>query len=245
MAKLFSILIVIVLWFVVATLAQSPLLPEPLAVAEAALRDTRSLALPYHLACTLLRVAVAFAIAGLFGLVVGYAMGKYRSIDRFGDVWLVILLNLPALVTIILAYIWLGLNEPAAIAAVALNKFPNVVVLVREGTRALRQDLDEVAEVFELSWPARIRHIVLPQLAPYLAAAFRSGISIIWKVVLVVELIGRPNGVGFVLGSAFALFDLVTIFVYSISFIVIMLAVENLLVQPFERNANRWRRQPA
>ena len=245
MAKLLSIVSVLLLWLAVAAVAHSPLLPAPLAVAEAALRDTRSLALPYHLACTLLRVAAAFVIAGLLGLVVGYAMGKSRLFDRFGDVWLVILLNLPALVTIILAYIWLGLNEPAAIAAVALNKFPNVVVLVREGTRALRPDLEDVADVFRLSWPARIRHIVLPQLAPYLAAAFRSGISIIWKVVLVVELIGRPNGVGFVLGTAFSLFDLTTIFVYSIAFIAVMLAVESLLVQPLERNANRWRHQPA
>jgi len=172
-------------------------------------------------------------------------MGKSRLVDQIGDPWLVILLNLPALVTIILAYIWVGLNEYAAIAAVALNKLPNVVVVVREGTRALSSDLEDVAQVFRIPGPAKIRHVVLPQLAPYLAAAFRSGIAIIWKIVLVVELIGRPNGVGFVLGSAFSLFDMVTIFAYSIAFIAIMLVVENLLVQPVERNANRWRRKAA
>jgi hypothetical protein len=32
------------------------------------------------------------------------------------------LLNLPALVIIVLAYVWAGLTETAAIAAVALNK---------------------------------------------------------------------------------------------------------------------------
>jgi NitT/TauT family transport system permease protein len=245
MAKLLSLAFVAVLWAVAATAAQSPMLPGPLTVVEALVRETQSLALPYHLTCTLLRVVAAFAIAFSLGLVAGYAMGKYRLIDQVGDPWLVVLLNLPALVTIILAYIWIGLNEPAAIAAVALNKFPNVVVVIREGTRALSRELEEVAQVFRLSRPATIRHIVLPQLAPYLAAAFRSGISIIWKIVLVVELIGRPNGVGFVLGSAFSLFDMVTIFAYSIAFIAIMLVVENLLVQPLERNANRWRRKAA
>ena len=245
MIRILSLAVLIVLWTVAAAAVHSPLLPGPAAVAEALVRDSRSLALPYHLACTLLRVVVAFAIAFLLGLAAGFAMGKSALIDRIGDPWLVILLNLPALVTIILAYIWVGLNETAAIAAVALNKFPNVVVLTREGTRALSAELEEVAEVFCLSWPTRIRHIVLPQLAPYLAAAFRSGISIIWKIVLVVELIGRPNGVGFVLGSAFSLFDMVTIFAYSFAFIAIMLAVESLLVQPLERNASRWRRKAA
>ncbi|MGC1558689.1 MAG: ABC transporter permease subunit [Bradyrhizobium sp.] len=245
MIRILSLAVLIVLWTVAAAAVHSPLLPGPAAVAEALVRDSRSLALPYHLACTLLRVVVAFAIAFLLGLAAGFAMGKSALVDRIGDPWLVILLNLPALVTIILAYIWVGLNETAAIAAVALNKFPNVVVLTREGTRALSAELEEVAEVFCLSWPTRIRHIVLPQLAPYLAAAFRSGISIIWKIVLVVELIGRPNGVGFVLGSAFSLFDMVTIFAYSFAFIAIMLAVESLLVQPLERNASRWRRKAA
>jgi NitT/TauT family transport system permease protein len=245
LTRLLSLAGLIVLWAALAAAVHSPLLPGPVAVAEALVRDSRSLALPYHLSCTLLRVVVAFAIAFSLGLAAGYAMGKSSLVDRIGDPWLVILLNLPALVTIILAYIWIGLNETAAIAAVALNKFPNVVVLTREGTRALSAELEDVADVFCLSWPARIRHIVLPQLAPYLAAAFRSGISIIWKIVLVVELIGRPNGVGFVLGSAFSLFDMVTIFAYSIAFIAIMLAVESLIVQPLERNANRWRRKAA
>lgn len=245
MTRILSLAVLIVLWTVAAAALHSPLLPGPAAVAEALVRDSRSLALPYHLACTLLRVVVAFAIAFLLGMAAGYAMGKSALVDRIGDPWLVILLNLPALVTIILAYIWVGLNETAAIAAVALNKFPNVVVLTREGTRALSTELEDVADVFCLSWPTRIRHIVLPQLAPYLAAAFRSGISIIWKIVLVVELIGRPNGVGFVLGSAFSLFDMVTIFAYSFAFIAIMLAVESLFVQPLERNASRWRRKAA
>jgi NitT/TauT family transport system permease protein len=245
LTRFLSLAVVLVVWTVVAAAAHSPLLPGPLAVAEAMLRDTRSLALPYHLACTLLRVLAAFLIAFSLGIAAGFAMGKSGILDRIGDPWLVILLNLPALVTIILAYIWIGLNETAAIAAVALNKFPNVVVLTREGTRALSAELEDVADVFCLSWPARIRHVVLPQLAPYLAAAFRTGISIIWKIVLVVELIGRPNGVGFVLGSAFSLFDMVTIFTYSIAFIAIMLVIESLIVQPLERNANRWRRKAA
>jgi len=245
LARLLSLTVLIVLWAAVAAALHSPLLPGPVAVAEALLRDSRSLALPYHLACTLLRVAAAFAIAFSLGMAAGFAMGKSSLVNRIGDPWLVILLNLPALVTIILAYIWVGLNEAAAIIAVALNKFPNVVVITREGTRALSPELEDVAEVFRLSRMARIRHIVLPQLAPYLAAAFRSGISIIWKIVLVVELIGRPNGVGFVLGSAFSLFDMLTIFTYSIAFIAIMLAIESLMVQPLERNANRWRRQAA
>jgi NitT/TauT family transport system permease protein len=148
-------------------------------------------------------------------------------------------------VVIIFAYIWIGLNETAAILAVAINKLPNVIVVVREGARALDPEIDEMAKAFQFTAFKRIRHIVMPQLAPYLAASSRSGLSIVWKIVLVVELIGRPNGVGFVLGSAFSLFDMATILSYAICFVILMLVIESLLVQPLERRANRWRRRPA
>jgi NitT/TauT family transport system permease protein len=156
-----------------------------------------------------------------------------------------VLLNLPALVIIVLAYIWAGLTETAAVSAVALNKLPIATVTVREGARSLDTALDEMAQVFRMRAWTRIRHVVLPQLAPYLAAAARSGLSLVWKIVLIVELLGRPNGVGFEIGVAFQLFDVTRILAYALAFVAVMLAVETLLVQPLERHIARWRQRPA
>ena len=82
-----------------------------------------------------------------------------------------------------------------------------------------------------------------PQLLPYLAAAARSGLSITWKIVLVVELMGRPNGVGFVLNMYFQSFDVTGIVAYGLGFAAIMLVVETALLQPWEKRANAWRRR--
>ena len=245
MPKLLSLAALIAIWAVAAALAQSRLLPGPLTVGATILTDLRSGELPFQMSCTLARVTGSFAIAMVLGTIAGYATGRSTTIDRYADPWLVVLINMPALVTIIFAYIWIGLNETAAILAVAINKLPNVIVVMREGARALDPDLDEMAEAFKFTWFSRIRHVVIPQLAPYLAASSRSGLSIVWKIVLVVELIGRPNGVVFVLGSAFSLFDMAKILGYAISFIALMLVIEGLLVQPLERRAIRWRRRPA
>ena len=243
--RILSLAALLAIWAVAAALAQSRLLPGPLTIGMTILADLRSGELPFQMSCTLARVTGSFAIAMLLGSIAGYAMGRSRAVDRYADSWLVVLINMPALVTIIFAYIWIGLNETAAILAVAANKLPNVIVVMREGARALDPELDEMAKAFKFSWITRIRHVVIPQLAPYLAASSRSGLSIVWKIVLVVELIGRPNGVGFVLGSAFSLFDMAKILSYAISFIALMLVIESLLVQPLERRAIRWRRRPA
>jgi NitT/TauT family transport system permease protein len=245
MPRVYSLTALVVLWAVAAALIQSRLLPGPLTVGTTILADVSSGELPFHMACTLGRVVSSFAIAMVLGSIAGYAMGRSKALDRYADPWLIVLINMPALVTIIFAYIWIGLNETAAILAVAVNKLPNVIVVMREGARALDPELEEMAGAFQFSRLSRIRHVVIPQLAPYLAASSRSGLSIVWKIVLVVELIGRPNGVGFVLGSAFSLFDMARILGYSISFIALMLVIESLLVQPLERRAIRWRRRPA
>ncbi len=222
-------------------LAASRLLPEPLAVVDVMLREARSGALFFNLGTTLARVAISFALAMFFGTVFGVLMGRSVTLDRLGDPWLVVLLNLPALVIIVLAYIWIGLTDTAAILAVALNKLPNATVTIREGARSLDAGLEEMATVFAMPWQTRLRHVLLPQLAPYIAAATRSGLSIVWKIVLVVELLGRSNGVGFEIGTAFQVFNVALLLAYALPFVGIMLAIESFIVQPFEQHVSRWR----
>lgn len=243
--RLGSIALLLAAWTVGSHLAGTQLLPAPEAVALAIVHEARSGALGISLGVTLLRVLVSFTIAMVLGTVIGLGMGRLSWLNRVADPWLIVLLNLPALVIIVLAYIWIGLTETAAIVAVALNKLPLAIVTVREGARALDPTLDEMATVFRMGEWTRLRHVVLPQLAPYLAAAARSGLSLVWKIVLIVELLGRPNGVGFEIGVAFQLFDVTRILAYALTFVAVMLAIENFLVQPLERHVSRWRLRPA
>jgi NitT/TauT family transport system permease protein len=243
--RLLSLGLLIAAWYAGSLFAGERLLPAPQVVALAMLDEARSGALALNLGVTLARVAAAFIIAMALGSALGLIMGRSRVSDRLGDPWLIVLLNLPALVIIVLAYIWAGLTETAAVSAVALNKLPIATVTVREGARSLDTALDEMAQVFRMRAWTRIRHVMLPQLAPYLAAAARSGLSLVWKIVLIVELLGRPNGVGFEIGVAFQLFDVTRILAYALAFVAVMLAVETLLVQPLERHIARWRQRPA
>ena len=146
-------------------------------------------------------------LAMSIGMVLGLVMGRSPTVDRWLDAWLVVFLNLPALVMIVLCYLWIGLNEAAAVTAVALNKIPMVTAMMREGARALDPALDAMARVFRMGRWARLRHVVVPQLAPHVASAARAGIALIWKIVLVVEFLGRSNGIGFKIHLYFQLFD--------------------------------------
>jgi NitT/TauT family transport system permease protein len=241
-SRVLSLLVLMVLWQVAATLADTATLPSPLAVAQRAYQEAASGLLGAQLGVTLLRVAVAFTLAMALGIAIGIAMGRWRRLDAWLDPWIVLGLNLPALVTIILCYVWFGLNDAAAIVAVAINKIPLVVVTVREGARALDADLAQVARAFRLDRWRSFVHVALPQLFPYLMAAARSGLSLIWKIVLVVELLGRSDGVGYQLHLFFQLFDITGLLAYALAFVAVVMAIEAALLRPLEARCSRWRR---
>ena len=114
MIRALSLAALLALWQAAALFADPRRLPGPGLVFETMAAEAQSGALFSNLAITLARVLAAFALAMSFGAAIGYAMGRHRTLNRLLDPWLVVLLNLPALVVIVLAYIWAGLTEVAA-----------------------------------------------------------------------------------------------------------------------------------
>jgi len=237
-----SIAFLLALWQSLALALNSPTLPTPMVVASTFWQATLSGELPYHLGITLLRLLASFSIAMTLGCAIGVILGQNKQLDAFFDNWLVIFLNVPALVTIILCYVWFGLVEPAAILAVVINKLPNVIVTVREGARSLDKDLLEMAQSYRFDKRKTFRHVVWPQLYPFVMAATRSGLALIWKIILVVELLGRSNGMGYQLHLYFQLFDVAGLLAYSFAFVAIIQLIELLILKPLDRKAQRWRR---
>lgn len=237
-----SLLLLLALWEAGARIAGSRLVPTAGAVLSTLAHETLDGPLLHQLGVTLLRVAAAFFVAMIIGGVIGVALGRWRRLDAFFESWLVLLLNLPALVVIVLAYVWFGLTEAAAVGAVAVNKIPTVAVTLREGARALDRDLADVARSFRIGRMKTLRHIVLPQLYPFLLVAARSGLALVWKIVLVAELLGRSDGVGFAIQLYFQQFDVAEILAYAIAFTAVVQAIEWGVLQPLEERSGRWRR---
>lgn len=237
-----SLLALIGIWQLAALLLNSHNLPSPVQVGIVFWQACISGELPYHLGITLLRLIVSFTLAMFMGCAIGIILGRHRQLNAFFDNWLVIFLNIPALVTIILCYVWLGLEESAAIIAVVINKLPNVIVTIREGSRSLNQELLEMADCYQFSRRKTLQHIIWPQLHPFIMAATRSGLALIWKIILVVELLGRSNGMGYQLHLFFQLFDVASLLAYTVAFVAVIQLLESLILKPLDRQAQVWRR---
>ena len=237
-----SLILLVAIWHGLAVFINDNTLPTPLVVLHVFWQEIESGELPHHLGITLLRLIASFSIAMFLGCAIGILLGRNKKLDAFFDNWLIIFLNIPALVTIILCYVWFGLVESAAILAVVINKLPNVIVTIREGTKALDKDLLEMACCYNFSKKKTFSHVIWPQLHPFVMAATRSGLALIWKIILVVELLGRSDGMGYQLHLFFQLFDVASILAYTIAFIAVIQAIELFVLKPLDNKALRWRR---
>jgi NitT/TauT family transport system permease protein len=232
---------VLICWSLLSLWLTPQLLPGPVATSATLARDIASRTLWYHLGTTLTRVGLSFALAMAVGTPLGIAMGLFPRLDGALNSLLIVGLNLPVLVVSVALYIALGLNEWAAILAVSLNKLPIVTVNLREGTRALEPQYAELARSFRLSSPLRLRRIVLPQLLPYLLVSARTGLALIWKIVLVVEFLGRSDGIGFQIHLFFQNYDMAQVLAYTLVLVSVMLLIDYGILQPLDRRLFAWR----
>ncbi len=240
--ELASLPLLLVLWQVSAAIAQSRFLPGPALVASEIWTLAREGTLVGDFAATLARALAGFVLAMGIGTALGIALGRTVWADRLFAPWVVVGLNIPAIVVGMICYISLGLTDFALILAVVINKVPLVTTMMREGVRALSADHDELAATFRMPRARYLRLILVPQLMPYLLAAARAGLSLVWKMVLVFEVLGSDGGVGFRVGLYFQLFDMQGILAYTCCFVAVILALEYGVLRPIEGRVLRWRK---
>jgi len=235
-------LAVLLAWQLAAMIVASPQLPSPETVLAVLWSEAAHGPLLADLGATLTRVGVCFCLAMTAGSAIGIIMASSPIFGRWSEPWLQALLTMPAMAVAILCYIWLGLGETAAILAVTLSKLPNVVVILREGARNRDPELAEMAKLFRFSRKSLLFDVMLPELAPYFLAATRSGLSLVWKIVLLVELLGRSSGIGFRLHVYFQLLDIARILAYALSFMAVIQLIEITLLAWMDRHVARWKR---
>lgn len=228
-------------WQLLAWMFPSRLFPGPVDVGVELVDLALNGRLLSDLGKTLARASVAFVVAMAVGTALGVVLGRIRLLDRLFATWLVVGLNLPAIVIAIVLYIWLGLTEFALVLAVVLNKTPLVIATVREGVRSFAREYEELAKAFRMPLPRQLRLIFVPQLMPFVLAAARTGLSLVWKIVLVFEVLGSDGGVGYRVSILFQFFDVKGILAYTTAFILVVLAFEYGVMRPAERRILRWR----
>ncbi|TLP38324.1 ABC transporter permease [Arcobacter arenosus] len=239
--RLLSICAFIIIWQALSIVLASQVFPSSVDIGIKLFEHLVEGELLDDLKITLIRVVITFFITMIIGVFIGIIMGISKKIDDVFDFLLVLGLNIPALVVIVICYIWFGLTDFAALLAVIINKVPIVIVNIREGTRAIETKYMDLAKVYKVPKKQVFFKVFLPQIYPYMMASARLSLSLIWKIVLVVELLGRSDGIGFKISMFFQFFDITSILAYSLAFIFIVMFIEMAILKPLENKMLEWK----
>ncbi len=243
LGRVASLLSILFGWLFFSTWLGPTVLPGPTTTLEYIGLEWKRGQLWLHVGATLQRVMLAFLLAMLLGLMLGAWMGRSRLAEAMLGAWVALGLALPRILIIVTAYLVIGLNEQAAVLAVFLIILPNVVVQIQEGVRSLDGRLIQMAQAFRLP-PRRLWwRVILPQLAPFFWGTARSTLSLAWKMVVFVELLGRSNGVGYQIAFYFNTFEMRGILAYGLVMVLLLIVLDGLLYLAAGWSG-RWRGRP-
>lgn len=239
--KIYSVAVLLAAWVGLSFVFSEQIIPGPIPVFEAIVDNMQSGDGLFHLYKTVSRVVLGLTVAMFLGTGLGLVMGLSIKGEKFFESWVMVGLTIPAVVYAIICLLWFGLNDSAAVIAIGITAFPAVAINMWQGVKDIDMQLIAMGKAFRLPTRDLIRKIVLPQTVPYVLAATRYALGISWKIATTVELIGMSSGVGYMLHYWFGLFSMTQVFAWTLTFVLVLLFIEYVLINPFEKRATAWR----
>lgn len=179
---------------------------------------------------TLLRLVVSVVLSLLIGVPIGIIMGRTTVAEYSLSVPVLVSMSIPAFVWAFLGVLWFGRTEYLVTVMVGVIVLAPIVVFnVWQGTKEIDKNLLEMSDVFELSTQATWRHLFLPHLTPYILSSTRMIVAVGWKIMLVAEIFGADNGLGFVLNEYFLLLRNDMILAWSLPVMSLIFVFDRLL----------------
>jgi NitT/TauT family transport system permease protein len=216
-------------------------LPSPLDFVQAFIESVQTPQLYEAILATLRRILIGWVAAVVIGSILGIWMGRSNIVDALALPWVMIGLAIPAPVIIIFSILFFGLEESSTLLALVVSVTPFIVNIVYQGVRSIDPSLTEMADVYHLSKAQHLRQVILPQVAPSLMAAVRFGFAMTWKIVVIIEALSQPNGIGGQIELFFRLLRPADVLAWTFCFTIIMVLLEVLVFRTIEHRLFRWR----
>lgn len=194
-----------------------------------------------NLRYTMTSFLVVFALSVPLGIVIGIMMGRSRFWDAFFRDFVLAGMTTPGLVFVFVGVMLFGISKWGRIIPIVLIVVPLVVVNVVEGVRSIPRDLFDMSKAFGVSSLGRLRHVLLPGIAPFLFTAVRYAIAVGLRGTALVEVFGGTAGLGFQLRRNFDRFAVGGTLAWALFIVLTVLLIERVILNNAEKYFFRWR----
>lgn len=192
-----AILVLLLIWQISAWLLDKPILPAPLTVGTALIREMQNGNLPRHFLMSLWRVLASTTLAILFAVPAGLALGQSERLNRIFAPIIYLLYPIPKVVLVPVILLLFGVGDFPKIIIIFLILFFQILVLVRDQALGIRPELLMSVRSLGAGRRALFRFVYIPASLPAILTALRQSVGTSVAVLYVAELVATQWGLGY------------------------------------------------
>lgn len=234
--------IILIIWQLAGVfgLVSKTVLPTPLDIFLTFQELIKTGELFGHLSISVFRAAAGFFIGGGLGIILGTIVGFSTRSEQYLDPSVQMLRTVPHLAVAPLFVLWFGFGETSKVLLIADGAFFPLYVNAFLGIRGVDSKLFDVARVLEFSKRKLITKLILPSALPNLLLGARLSLGVAWVSLVVAELMGSTEGIGYMIMDArqFSNTDIVFVGIIIFAFVG---KFSDSLVRLLEVKFLRWR----
>lgn len=190
---------------------------------------------------TIKRLFFGVGIGSLIGFSLGILAGIYDDVRNFLELFIWILMSVPPVVVTVLAMLWFGMGSIMVVFIVSLMLLPFVYINVLKGMELVDERLLEMTEIYQYTFLMKLYHLYIPAIsAPLLAAmniVFGNGV----RVVVLAELLGAFNGIGYAVGISRSNLEVADLFAWVLATLLVVAFFQYIVLKPAQEYFLRWR----
>jgi len=196
--KIGPILSLLLLWQFIATIIANPdILPSPISVLHTAFLLFKSGVIVEHLFMSLKRVIFSYLGAVVVAIPLGIIIGLYKPIEVFLKTPLNALRAIPALATIPVFLLIIGVGEKMTITVLLWSAFFPIVINTYGAVKTVNKIYVEVAQTMGANQFRILFDVIFMGAFPGILTGLRVGLFLSWATLIGAEMIGAPSGLGF------------------------------------------------
>ena len=172
-------------------------IPTPLAVAVAIVKQLADPSFYHDLQATLLAAGVGFCAGSLLAVSIGILLGLFPFARRVFEPWIVAIGGTPKIIFLPILFLIFGLGIESKMAKAALSAFFPVVLSTTSGFIQIPSILPKVGQSFQIGFANMVFKIYVPAMADALLTGLRLGMAMAIIGVLAAEIAYSNAGLGY------------------------------------------------
>jgi ABC-type nitrate/sulfonate/bicarbonate transport system permease component len=192
-----TVIVLLLLWQVVATLKQTVYVPPVSTIFLTFVKEWFSPTFAQQAIPSLYRMVVGYVFACVIGVTIGIVIGSFKKIYSLLDPVLQFWRAIPATAIIPVGILLIGIGDQMKIVVICFGAMWPILINTADGARLVPTERLDTSRIYGLNGFETLLRVIVPSASPMIAAGMRTGLSIAFIMIVVSEMIGSTDGLGY------------------------------------------------